>query len=92
MDQLSLMVQTRHFDPFDILANLIGSAGALILCTWYHKRMLERKRQTRKYQPVPTGEDAGIDADVGAGEEMEDLEAGRVEESENQEQDIGDAR
>lgn len=91
MDQLSL-IQTRQFDPFHILANLIGSAGALILSTWYHKRMLERKRQARKYQPVPTGEDADTDADLGAGEEMEDLEAGGVEEDENQEQDIGDAR
>lgn len=86
------MIQARQFDPFDILANLIGSAGALVLCTWYHKRMLERKRQARKYQPVPTGEDADIDANVDVGEEMEDLEAGRVDEDENQEQDIGDAR
>lgn len=54
--------------------------------------MLERKRHARKYQPVPTGEDADIDADVDAGEEMEDLEAGRVDEDENQEQDIGDVR
>lgn len=54
--------------------------------------MLERKRQARKYQPVPTGEDADIDANVDVGEEMEDLEAGRVDEDENQEQDIGDAR
>lgn len=86
------MIQTREFDPFDILANLIGSTSALVLCTWYHKRMLERKRQSRKYQPVPTNEDADIGADVDAGEEMEDLEAGRVDEDENQEQDIGDVR
>lgn len=85
-------MQIREFDPFDILANLIGSASALILCTWYHKRMLERKRQARKYQPVPTGEDADLDTDVNAGEEMEDMEAGRVGEDETQEQDIGDAK
>lgn len=54
--------------------------------------MLERKRQARKYQLVPTGEDADVDGDLDAGEEMEDLEAGRVEEGENEEQDIGDAR
>lgn len=54
--------------------------------------MLERKRQARKYQPVPTGEDADLDTDVNAGEEMEDMEAGRVGEDETQEQDIGDAK
>ncbi|KAH8151658.1 uncharacterized protein LAJ45_04280 [Morchella importuna] len=79
---------SRQFDPFDILANLVGSVGALLLSTWYHKRMLERKRQAKKYQLVP-GEDAG------EGEEMEDLEAGRVDANggdEDGEQDIGDTK
>lgn len=50
--------------------------------------MLERKRQAKKYQLVP-GEDAG------EGEEMEDLEAGRVDANggdEDGEQDIGDTK
>ncbi|KAJ5674100.1 hypothetical protein N7462_009539 [Penicillium macrosclerotiorum] len=37
----------RAFDPFDVLANLVGSLGAVGLCGWYHRRMLERRRQSR---------------------------------------------
>ncbi|CEL08025.1 Putative VanZ domain protein [Aspergillus calidoustus] len=37
----------RSFDPFDILANIVGSAGAVGLCSWYHRRMLERRRKAR---------------------------------------------
>ncbi|EEP82621.1 conserved hypothetical protein [Uncinocarpus reesii 1704] len=43
----SLTPNGRSFDPFDILANIIGSLAAVGLCTWYHKRMLERKRKSR---------------------------------------------
>ncbi|KAK4250010.1 hypothetical protein C7999DRAFT_38932 [Corynascus novoguineensis] len=58
----------RAFDVFDIVANLAGSLAGLGLCSWYHKRMLERKR-LRKYSAVPTGE--GVD-----GRAEEDLELG----------------
>lgn len=37
----------RDFDPFDLLANLVGSLGAVGLCGWYHRRMLERRRKAR---------------------------------------------
>lgn len=37
----------RSFDPFDLLANIVGSLGAVGLCTWYHRRMLERRRKSR---------------------------------------------
>lgn len=50
--------------------------------------MLERKRQAKKYQLVP-GEDAG------ESEEMEDLEGGRDDASdgdEDGEQNIGDGK
>lgn len=43
----SLVPNGRSFDPFDILANIVGSLGAVGLCTWYHKRMLERRRKSR---------------------------------------------
>lgn len=59
----------RIFDPYDILANLLGSGGALIMCAWYHKRMLERKRAAR-YQMVPG--DEGEDHELGV--EMRDEE------------------
>lgn len=42
----------RVFDIMDIVANVVGSVAALGLCSWYHKRMLERKRH-RKYAAVP---------------------------------------
>lgn len=54
----------REFDLYDIVANLVGSLAALGLCSWYHKRMLERKRSRKHYNAVP-GED---DADLELGE------------------------
>lgn len=61
----------RNFDLYDIVANVIGSAAGLALCTWYHMRMLDRKRQTR-YQSVP-GQDI---TDVELGEGIADQEEG----------------
>ncbi|KAI9757639.1 MAG: hypothetical protein M4579_003363 [Chaenotheca gracillima] len=52
-----ILTNDRVFDPYDILANLVGSLCALGLCSWYHKRMLERKRQAKNYQAVPGEED-----------------------------------
>ncbi|ODQ56571.1 putative VanZ domain protein [Saitoella complicata NRRL Y-17804] len=46
----------RDFDYFDIAANVAGSGLALLLSSWYHKRMLERKRMA-KYGAVPTTDD-----------------------------------
>jgi VanZ family protein len=60
----------RTFDVLDVAANLVGSLAGVGLCTWYHKRMLERKR-LRKYTAVPTGE--GGDGEEG---EEVDLELG----------------
>jgi VanZ like family. len=37
----------RDFDVFDIVANVVGSVGAVGLCSWYHRRMMERRRQSR---------------------------------------------
>ncbi|RAL01628.1 VanZ family protein [Aspergillus ibericus CBS 121593] len=37
----------RSFDPFDLLANIVGSLGAVGLCSWYHRRMLDRRRKAR---------------------------------------------
>lgn len=37
----------RDFDIFDIVANVVGSVGAVGLCNWYHRRMMERRRQSR---------------------------------------------
>lgn len=66
----ALLPNGKDFDPFDILANVTGSACALALCSWYHKRMLERKRKSKHYDIVP-GEDGELgegEADVELGE------------------------
>lgn len=56
----------RDFDLFDIIANVVGSLGGLGLCSWYHTRMLERKRVRRNYQAVP-GEEGTEDLELGEG-------------------------
>ena len=67
-------VQNRAFDPLNIVANLAGSGTALALCTWYHRRMLERKRLAKSYQAVAVDE-MEFDQD---GEELHDIEAARA--------------
>lgn len=62
----------RDFDFYDIVANVVGSLGALALCSWYHKCMLERKRQRKTYTAVPGDDD---DEEEGAGA-VEDIELG----------------
>ncbi|KAF1810632.1 hypothetical protein P152DRAFT_439599 [Eremomyces bilateralis CBS 781.70] len=47
----------RTFDLYDIVANILGSGLAIALSTWYHLRMLERKRQAKGYQPAPGEEE-----------------------------------
>lgn len=59
----SFLPNDRDFDIYDIVANVVGSLLGLGLCAWYHKRMLERRRQQKTYQAVP-GED-GEDVELG---------------------------
>ncbi|ORY84450.1 hypothetical protein BCR37DRAFT_268197 [Protomyces lactucae-debilis] len=56
---LQSVLTTRTFDPLDIGANVAGSIVAISLDSWYHGRMLERKR-IAKYANVPL---AGADED-----------------------------
>jgi hypothetical protein len=46
--QGALPNNNRSFDPYDILANVAGSGIAVLLCSRYHKRMLERMRRRRR--------------------------------------------
>lgn len=62
----SFLDNGREFDLYDIVANVIGSLLGVGICSWYHKRMLERKRR-RRYSAVP-GEDEG-DVELGEGHE-----------------------
>ncbi|KAL8902433.1 MAG: hypothetical protein Q9207_004726 [Kuettlingeria erythrocarpa] len=52
----------RYPDPINIAANVLGSLSALVLCTIYHKRMLDRRRRKKGY---------GIVAQDGEGEDLE---------------------
>jgi hypothetical protein len=56
----------REFDFYDIVANIAGSLAAIGLSTWYHMRMLERKRLAKQYQVVPGEEDVELGEGVGA--------------------------
>ncbi|KAG5957025.1 hypothetical protein E4U19_005936 [Claviceps sp. Clav32 group G5] len=63
----SILPNDREFDLYDIVANLVGSLAGLGLCSLYHKRMLERKRNQKAYNVVP-GEDEE-DVELRAGQE-----------------------
>jgi len=63
---LGFLPNEHDFDLFDIVANVVGSLAGLGLCSWYHKRMMDRKRQRRQYNAVP-GEDTGEDVELGEG-------------------------
>jgi hypothetical protein len=60
-----LLPNDRDFDPWDVLANVVGSLAALGLASAYHRRSIERRRRA-KYSAL-TGE--GIEGE-------EDLELG----------------
>ncbi|KAJ3498099.1 hypothetical protein NLG97_g1387 [Lecanicillium saksenae] len=64
----SFLPNDRDFDMYDIVANIVGSLLGLGLCSWYHRRMLERRRQMKTYNAVP-------------GEDTEDLELGEGHET-----------
>ncbi|KAI1770159.1 hypothetical protein F4818DRAFT_276851 [Hypoxylon cercidicola] len=61
----------REFDPYDIIANIVGSLAALGLCSWYHLRMLERKRVRRQYNAVPGEDDGDLELGEGIGPQEE---------------------
>lgn len=58
-----ILPNDRPFDPFDVVANVVGSLGAVALCGFYHRRMLERRRKSR-YGVVEGGSD---DLELGVG-------------------------
>lgn len=61
----SILPNGRDFDYYDILANITGSLLAMVLCNWYHKRMLERKRAARSYHAVAGDDIDGVDVELG---------------------------
>ncbi|KAI0909588.1 hypothetical protein F4823DRAFT_421224 [Ustulina deusta] len=72
----------RNFDLNDIIANIVGSLAGLALCSWYHQRMLERKRR-RRYSAVPGDEPTDLELGEGLSRQEEgiigaDAEQGRA--------------
>ena len=82
----ALLPNDRDFDPFDILANVLGSGLALAACSWYHRRMLERRRRNKHYNAVP-GDEEGLggeedgerDLELGEGVGVGQQETGRID-------------
>ncbi|KAK9368588.1 hypothetical protein V1509DRAFT_623346 [Lipomyces kononenkoae] len=54
------LVPYREFDIYDIVANILGASLALVISSFYHKRMLERKR-AQKYFAVPPQDGADLE-------------------------------
>lgn len=54
----------RAFDPWDVFANVLGSLVAIMLCTVYHKRSIERRRKAKYSALAGEGED---DLELGEG-------------------------
>lgn len=73
--QLTAFQNERNFDPLDIAANVVGSGAALALCSWYHKRMLERRRAAKSYH---LGGDDDVDIELGEGSHREGQETGVI--------------
>lgn len=63
----SFIPNGRDFDLYDIIANVVGSLAGLGLCSWYHKRMLERKRSRKNYNAVPGEDPSDEDLELGEG-------------------------
>lgn len=63
----------RTFDPFDVVANVVGSLGAVGLCGWYHRRMLERRRMSRFGMMDGGEEDVELGVGVGGSREEDGL-------------------
>lgn len=57
----------RDFDVYDIFANIAGSLAALAMSSWYHKRMVDRKRTKKNYMAVPGDEADDHDLELGEG-------------------------
>lgn len=63
-----LLPNDREFDPWDVLANVLGSLSALGLASLYHKRNVERRRRAKYSALTGEGLEADEDADIELGE------------------------
>jgi hypothetical protein len=60
----------RVFDINDIVCNIAGSGLAIGLSAWYHKRLLDRKREAR-YKMLRSN----VSNSASQGTELQDIEA-----------------
>ncbi|KAB8293017.1 hypothetical protein EYC80_007379 [Monilinia laxa] len=84
----------RTFDFYDIVANIVGSVAGLALCSWYHLRMLERKRLAKAYHVVPGDEDQDLELGEGVGAQesgVTDATRALDEEVDNWDENLEDA-
>lgn len=64
---LLLQLATNNVESLDLygtLLNILGSLSALGLAAWYHKRMLERKRERSKNRYTALATTADDDVEV----------------------------
>ncbi|CAD6503022.1 BgTH12-02693 [Blumeria graminis f. sp. triticale] len=59
---------SHPFNLNEVLANILGSLLALGMNSWYHTRMLERKRLAKQYQTVPEDDDIELGSSAGTQE------------------------
>ncbi|ODA76041.1 hypothetical protein RJ55_08323 [Drechmeria coniospora] len=76
----SFLPNNRDFDMYDIFANVAGSLAGVALCSWYHKRMMERRRKNKTYNTVPGEEDVELGEDQETGVTGETSRGGTLEE------------
>ncbi|KAG5928774.1 hypothetical protein E4U42_008029 [Claviceps africana] len=57
----STFLSDRDFDIYGIVANVVGSLLGVGLCSWYHKRMLDRKRNKKTYNAVPDRDEEDVE-------------------------------
>ena len=61
-----LLPNDREFDPWDVLANVLGSLAALGLASAYHRRATDRRRRV-KYSSLAEDGLEGDDLELGEG-------------------------
>lgn len=62
-----LLPNDRDFDPYDVLANVVGSLTALGLATAYHRRSTERRRRAKYSALTGEGLEGQDDLELGEG-------------------------
>lgn len=67
----SFLPNDRPFDPFDIVANGVGSLGAIGICGWYHRRMIDRRRKNRFGLMEGSPDDVELGVGVGGDDSRE---------------------